>query len=245
MGQQINSYTGRGSVSRYLTAEGQAKANALLFSVKFLKAQFDVLLKPFDLRSSPYVRKQAAYKLAKILTGVTAINALVSMLNNETPEFDPRSTNFERPREPGTESHFDISGGITSLMTLGSRVLWTKHDGEWGHWMKNQNGKWTKLNAGAFGQQTGWDVLIDGLFSNKLDPLFALLRDDLRGSTFEGEPVNASTAITSLLAPIPLMTSQKIKKSEDAGKWLWLMLLEEFGYSVSIPRPQKPKPLKF
>ena len=245
MGQQINSYTGRGSVSRYLTAEGQAKANALLFSVKFLKAQFDVLLKPFDLRSSPYVRKQAAYKLAKILTGVTAINALVSMLNNETPEFDPRSTNFERPRVPGTESHFDISGGITSLMTLGSRVLWTKHDGEWGHWMKNQNGKWTKLNAGAFGQQTGWDVLIDGLFSNKLDPLFALLRDDLRGSTFEGEPVNASTAITSLLAPIPLMTSQKIKKSEDAGKWLWLMLLEEFGYSVSIPRPQKPKPLKF
>lgn len=245
MGQQINSYTGRGNVSKYLTAEGQARANAILFSVKFIKSQFDVLLKPFDPKSSPYVRKQAAYKLAKVLAGVSAINVLVSMLNNETPEFDPRSTNFQRPKVPGTESRFDISGGLTSLMTLGSRVLWTKHDGEWGHWMENQNGKWTKLNAGAFGQQTGWDVLIDGLFSNKLDPLFALLRDDLRGSNFEGDPITASTALTSLLAPIPLTVGRQISKSQDAGKLLWLMILEEFGYSVSTPRPKKPKPIKF
>ena len=245
MGKQINSYTGRGSVSKYLTREGQALANSLLFSVKFLKGQFDILLKPFDFRTDPYVRKQAAYKLAKVMTGVTAINVLVGMLNNETPEFDPRSTSFLRPRVPGTQSRFDISGGTTSLMTLGSRVLWTKHDGKWGHWMQSQTGKWTMLNAGAFGQYTGWDVVIDGLFSNKLDPLFALLRDDLRGTTFEGEPVNAASAITALLAPIPVTVGKGISKSEDAGKWVWLMILEELGYSVSTPRPQKPKPIKF
>lgn len=244
-GQQINSLTGRGSINKYITPEGQVLANNVLFSIKFLKSQFDVLLKPFDRNLDPFVRKQAATNLVKIIGGVAAINIIANAFQGDS-EFDPRGTNFMKPRVPGTSATIDISGGLASLVTLAARtIIPTKHNGKWGLWSKDQNGVFLDLTGGKFGQQNGWDTLIDGLFSNKLSPMLGLVRDVLRGQNFSGDKVTITSAITGLITPLPIEIGAQIKKSREAGNWMWLMLLEELGLNTSVPKPPKVKASSF
>ena len=245
-GKQINSVTGRGSLNKYFTPEGQKAWNNVVFSGKFLKSQFDVLLDPFNRNLDPFVRKQAALNLTKILAGVAAINVLSSVFQKNGSEPDPRATNFARPRVPLTNAHVDISGGLTSLMTLASRtIIPTKHDGQWGLWSKSSTGNWTNLIAGKYGQQTGWDTLIDGLFSNKLSPLFGLARDVLRGQNFSGNKVTPISALQSLIVPGPIQIGNQLKNSQDGANYLWLMLLEELGFGVSSNKKLEPKKSTF
>ena len=231
IGSGINSLTGRGDIN-WFTPKGQKIVNAALFSVKFAASQWHTLFDPLNWRLDPVARKLAAKRLAKISVGVTAINLLMNGLQGEDTNWDPRGTNFMRPALPGTDRRLDISGGLTSLITLLSRTLMpTKHNGKLGLWMKNSKGKWTQLNAGTFGQYDGWEMLVDGLFGNKLAPIFALFKDAARGRNFDNEKVTFWNGLKSLTVPISPEQLFDFINEDGVGIGAWVFLMEMMGFS--------------
>jgi hypothetical protein len=100
MGKLVNSLTGRGNLG---AAEGTKVAsvhlNNIFFSVRFLKSNIDTLTAhQLQKDVTPFVRKQAALNLLKIVSGTAAVLGIANALKPGSVEFDPRSSNFVRLR---------------------------------------------------------------------------------------------------------------------------------------------------
>ena len=97
LGKLVNSMTGRGSIGK---AEAVSREiNALFFSIKFLKSNFDTLTSHLtDETMSPYAKKEAAKNLAKIVAGTASVLYLSSQLIPGSVEWDPRSPDFGKIR---------------------------------------------------------------------------------------------------------------------------------------------------
>ena len=187
IGQVINSLTGRGKISMF-TPSGQKFVNASIFSIKFLKSQFDILTQPFNKELSPFARKQAATNLLKIVGSVAAINTIANFLSPGSAERDPRSSGFGKIKVGSTR--IDTTGGLASVLTFASRLTPTIHNGEWGFWSKNPvTGKFTNLTAGKYGQTTALDIF-ENFWEGKLSPLAGLVRDVWKGENFDKEKVS-------------------------------------------------------
>ena len=240
-GQVVNSLTGRGKISMF-TPSGQKFVNASIFSIKFLKSQFDVLTQPFNRNLSPFARKQAATNLLKIVGSVAAINTIANLLTPGSAEKDPRSSGFLRIKIGGTR--IDTTGGLASVLTVASRLTPTIHNGKWGFWSKNPvTGQFTDLTSGKYGQSTALDIL-ENFWEGKLSPLAGLFRDVWKGTNYEREKVTIQNAITNLVTPLSIQNFQQIMDSPDSDKILMLMIMEGLGFSTVTYKP-KPKPLKF
>ena len=237
LGQMVNSLTGRGKIKMF-TPEGQKFINASVFSIKYLKSQFDVLTQPFNRNIDPFVRKQAAINLMKIAGGIAAINTIANLLQPGSAEKDPRSTAFGKIKFGNTL--IDTTGGLASVVSLASRITPTIHNGKWGFWSKSRTGVWTDLTAGKYGQQSALDIF-ESFWEGKLSPLAGLVRDVWKGSNFDGQKVTIKNALSNLVQPLSVQQFQEIMASKDADKVLMLMILEGLGFGVSVPFKQKPK----
>jgi len=227
-GKLVSSMTGRGDIGR-LEAVGK-EMNALMFSVKFLRSNFDTLTAHlFDKTMTKEAKITAVKSTLRIAASVTALLSVADMLGYDV-EWDPRSS---RSGQICRKNHcYDITGGMRGLVTLGARIFPTMHDGEWGFWTKSgSTGKWTKMSSGNFGEQTALDTF-ENFIEGKLSPTFAMLRDIYRGQNFEGEKPNISNSMLGLITPISAeQFIEELQKGND--DILMAMLAEGMGISIT------------
>lgn len=234
MGHLIGSFTGRGSLE--MTAKQQRQINVLLFSIKFMKSNVDTLTAhKFDPKATKFTKSEARKNLLSMVSTIAAVLTIAKLIDPESVDEDPRSTNSGKVKIFG---HWvDITGGMASFVRLVSRtIIPTRHNGEWGLWQKSSTGKWTNLTAGSFGQQDAFDVLVDGLFSNKLSPIAGMMRDALRGEHFGGEPFTTKGAVENLITPLSIQNYEQLKDDPTSSFILGSVILEGLGLSTSTYR---------
>lgn len=228
-GKFVSAMTGRGDLGK---AEAVAKeANALFFSIKFLKSNFDTLTAHyFDKTMTPEAKKTAALATAKIAAHIGAILGIAKMINPDSVDFDPRSTRFGQIKI-GQHS-YDITGGMRGFITLASRIVPTYHNGEWGFWTKSAStGKYTKMSQGDYGEQTALDTF-QQFFEGKLSPTAGLIRDIWKGQNFEGEKPGFVNSLIGLTVPISATTLiDELKKGND--DIVLAMIAEGLGFSAT------------
>lgn len=239
IGMLVNSMTGRGNIGRLNTIGKEI--NAAVFSIKFLKSNLDTLTAHrlgYGVPEGPgraFVRRQAAYNLAKIVAGTSAILFTANQLWPGSVNWDPRSTDFGKIRIG--KHTIDVTGGMGSIATLASRITPTQHKGKWGFWYQSKSGAWTDLTKGDFGQQDAVDV-IDNFWQGKLSPIAGVARDVWRGEDFDGNKPTPESVAVGLGTPIPLQNVQQLREP-DMAKALSLLLLDNLGFSVSTDRTKK------
>jgi hypothetical protein len=232
IGKLVNSLTGRGNLGRAEPAAGVI--NNLFFSPRLLKAHIDTLFQPVTgAGGSNFVRKQAAVNLLKIIAGTAAILATAKALKKDSVDFDPRSADFGKIRIRDTR--FDVSGGMSSLVTLASRLI--THSTK-----SSTTGKISDLNSGDFGAQTGTDVVYN-FFENKLSPVASVVKDILKGQDFNGNKPTVKGELSNLFIPLPATTFIELKKNKNSANILASMIADALGIAVNTysPKPTKSK----
>lgn len=236
IGNLVNSMTGRGNIGR-LNVFGK-ETNVALFSVKFLKSNFDTLTAHLlDKKATAFTKRQSAKNLLRIVASIATILALAKANDDDSVELDPRSTSFARLKIG--KNRFDISGGMSSLVTLASRLVPSKHNGEWGIWSKTSTGNFTNLYEPDYGGRTAMDVFWD-FWEGKLSPVAGVLRDLWKGEHFGGEKPSPKSIAKNLTVPISIqqlqdMLNDKATTGNSGTMILTAMILEGLGISVSTP----------
>ena len=239
LGRLVSSMTGRGSLGKF---EGVSKElNILLFSAKFFKSNFDTLTAHMTdpkVRLNKVARKEAASSLARIVATTSLILMLAKMFDPDSVDEDPRSTNFGKIKI--FNKWTDITGGMAALARLAIRIMPTYHDGVWGQWQKSSTGNWTNLREGGYGQGDAWDLLLDGVFNNKLSPIAQLFKSAITGEFFSGEEFSVPMAIYKSTVPLTIQSTYDFMNDPTADFVLGTMLFEGLGFSVtSYPEPNE------
>lgn len=240
IGKLVNSMTGRGAIGRLETV-GQ-EVNSLFFSLKLLKSNWDTLTAhQFQKGVTPFVRKQAAMNLVKIIGGVAGVYFMARKAGYE-PELDPRSSKFGQIKVRGT--WFNVTGGMNSIATLAARMVPTRHNGQWGFWRRDANGKFVKLGTDKFGSKDPLDVAED-FTEGKFAPLPAFLRDYYRGRDFQGRPtrlrdsmIPTLSSFASAAAPIGIQNFSETMSNPDAAPLLATTILDGLGIGATTPPPK-------
>jgi hypothetical protein len=243
IGKLINSITGRGDLGS-LEKIGK-EVNNVFFSPKLLKSHIDTLtahtIKGIGEESiSKFARKRAAVNLAKIVAGTTVMLGIASAIDPDSVDWDPRSSNFGKIKVGNTR--FDVSGGMSSIVTLASRILPTKDEnGYWGQFSKSSSsGKLSKINSGEFGSMTALDVVVN-FGSNKLSPMSRLVLDLIQQKDFNDQPITIGGEIKSLLLPLPINTYSELKKDPNSANLLLAIIADGMGISTNTYGSMKPK----
>jgi hypothetical protein len=231
LAQVIGSATGRGQLPRGVSAP----LSTVLFSPRWLKSRFDILLNPIT-KTGP-ARVEAAKSLGRVL-GVTVSIAGLAKASGMDVEFDPRSSDFLKVKVGNTR--FDFSGGLAPIITLLSRLgtLSTK---------SSSTDKVNSLTSGAYGAQSGMDVLVN-FFTNRTSPVAGVVRDILRGRDFEGNDVKLDDPdfIKYLAHQLltPLLVSDvwdAFQDSSDGMAGILSIPASLFGVGVSTQAPKQQK----
>jgi hypothetical protein len=236
IGSLVNSMTGRGSIGK--VAVMGKEINAALFSVRFLKSNVDTLtMHLVDPKATPFVKKEAALNMVKIIGSVAALETAAGMLWPGSVEPDPRSSNFGKIKI-GNRT-FDLTGGASSIITLAARILPTLHNGQLGFWSKSPTtGKMTQLNLNKYGANTALDVF-ENFCESKLAPVAGLVRDIWKGQTYSGDPVTFESSVKDLVTPLSIQTFEQLIKDPDKSNLLGTMILEGLGINVNVFLPSK------
>jgi len=227
-GKLVNSMTGRGDIGK-LGAFGK-EVNILLFSAKYLKSSVETFTMPLDSNLDPAVRKQAAVNLMRVIAGIASILAIAKMLDPESVELDPRSSDFGKIIVGKTR--FNITGGMGSLVTLAARLVPTSHNGKFSLWSKSVGGNYQDLTSGEYGQRNAMDVMW-GFFENKASPVAGVVRDVWKGQTFDFEKPTVLGELKNLTVPISLNTYKELMEDKENSPVLAGMLMETLGIGVS------------
>lgn len=233
IGHLVGSLTGRGELPLGLTqTRRQAEiTNVVFFSIKFLASNFNTLTAHLlDPKANAFVKKEAAKNLLSIVATLGSVLTIAKMIDFNSIDEDPRSTNFGRVKIFGHWT--DLTGGVGALVTLASRTLVPSyHNGELGLWSKSSSGKYTNLLEQGYGKRTPVDVLFD-FFQGRLSPVAGLVRDFFKQRTFDGDPFTLKTALENL-KPMSIQDLEKLLKDPDSSSILGSMILTGLGFSVS------------
>lgn len=246
-GNLVGSMTGRGRLPGDLEAASKT-INALLFSVKFLKSNYDMLVAPVKglvgeltdatgiTKSNPgevFARRQAATSSLKIITTMAAVYTLANLLHPGSAQLDPTNTNFGKIKIG--DNYFDITGKMGSLAVLAARIATGKYT--------SASGKVTDLYNPKYGQSNALDVLSDFMY-NRASPAAGIVIDALRGQTYQGtKPTIGGEALKSV-TPIPIQQFEQLQQTdEDTANKLGAMILDSLGAAVTQPyvKPKKKK----
>lgn len=239
MGHLVGSLTGRGNLGSF--EQASKDINIYFFSIKFLKSNLDTITAGVTnqkIRSNPVARKEAAKSLISIVASLSVILTTAKIIDPESVEEDPRSTNFGKIKVFGKWT--DITGGMAGLVRLASYIIPSSHDGKVSLWKKSSSGEYIDLLEGKYGQQNAFDLLIDGLISNKLSPIAGLFRDAWKGEFFGGQPFTTGGAVKNIVTPISIQNFQDLENDPSATFVLGSMIFEGLGFSVnSYPESNK------
>jgi hypothetical protein len=238
IGDLINSMTGRGNIGR-LSMLGEP-INAAFFSIRFFKSNWDTLTAHtlgFGIEAGParsFVRRQAALNLLSIIATMATILLIADTIDDDTVEWDPRSSNFAKIKIGNTR--FDISGGMGSLAVLAARMATGS--------TKNTKGKVRSLTGGKFGSRNRLDVLED-FAEGKASPLAGKFLDWARGTDFAGEKLTYTGQALGLITPIGASTAYEAAQDPNAAPLLAVMMADALGFGASTyssKRERRPAP---
>lgn len=228
-GHLVGSLTGRGSLGKATPLSKEL--NFVLWSARFFKSNIDTLTAhQFDPQATQFTKSEARKNLASIVAHVAGIMLIAGILDPDSVDPDPRSTNFGKIKVFG--KWIDITGSMRSIAIMAARLMPTRRNGEWGIWSKSSTGNWTNLTAGEYGQRDAVDVLMDTVFLNKLAPFGSIMRDFYRGEMFGGDPFDIKKSITNSATPLSIQNINDVK-DESAEVILAVAISEFFGLSVS------------
>lgn len=229
IGKMVNALTGRGYLGKLADKGG---TNAVFFSPKFYKSQFDFLTAhQFQKDVTPFVRKQAAMNLLKSVSATAGILAAANFVAPGSVNFDPRSSNFGKITIDGIS--FDVTGGAGSMITLAARLLSNS--------TMTSKGKVEPLNTGAFGAQTTGDV-IENFAQNKLSPAASVAYDLISRSTFNGDKPTVASEGMQLAAPFPVENIAEMAPQKGAADAVLAEIADALGLYETIPElPKKAK----
>ena len=239
LGRLVSSMTGRGSIGKF--APASKEINVILFSIRFVKSNFDTLTAHMTdpvVRKNKVARKEASQSLLRIIATTSLILMIAKMFNPDDVDEDPRSANFGKIRI--FNKWTDITGGMGALVRLAFRIMPSYHDGQWGQWSKSSTGNWTNLREGGFGSSDAWDLLVNDLFNNKLSPVAQLFKGAITGEFFGGEKFTPSKAIYQGTVPLSIQSLNEFMNDPTAEFVLGSMIFEGLGFSVSsYPEPNE------
>jgi hypothetical protein len=225
LGTLVNSMTGRGAVK---LLPGQSKLiNATIFSIRYLKSNFDVLTAhAFDKKVGSFARKKAAQNILKVIGAIGSILAIAKLLDPDSVELDPRSSNFGKIMVGRKrEIKINVSLGMGAIITLAARIFpFTTHNGKFSNWIKNSRGRYVDLRAGKYGIGDASTVLFD-FFKGKAAPLSRLLLNYWKGSNFQGEKFTARKATQEMVTPIPVENLFDLAKTSAGEKPILFAIL--------------------
>jgi hypothetical protein len=228
IGKLINSLTGRGHLGKF---EGTAAdtLNNVFFSARFLKSNIDTLTAhQLQKGVTPFVRKQAALNLVKVISGTAAILTIANALKPGSVEFDPRSSNFGKIKVGHTT--FDVTGGMSSIAVLAAQLI--KQSTK-----SSTTGIVSKLNSG-YGSKTGMDV-VNNFFENKLSPAASVVKDLIKQQDFNGNKPSVKGEATNLLVPLPFTTAAQTKSDPHAANALLTSIADGLGIASSTNTPSR------
>lgn len=230
IGNLVNSLTARGHLGAVEPAANVV--NVAFFSPRKLKSDLDFLTAhQLEEGVTPFVRKQAAINLVKVVTGTATILALADAVAPGSVEWDPRSADFGKIRVGNTR--FDMTGGMSSIVTLASRLATMSSK-------SSTTGRVSEVNSGKFGAATGTD-LVYNFFENKLSPAAGVVRNLLEGKTPAGDTPTLLDEAATLVTPLPVKNAIELYGDPKSAGVLLGVLADALGISTNT-YGKKPKP---
>ncbi len=250
LGQVINSMTGRGKVN---LTPGQSRAiNVTVFSIKYVKANLDILLAPVDYAGrkllgnmpaeSEFARKTAAKNCLKVIGVISGVMAVAKMLDEDSVELDPRSSNFGKIMVgPKHDISVNITAGMGSLVTLASRIIPTIHNGKWGMWSKNSKGRYYNAWKGDYGKPTPVDF-VSNYLTGKASPIARIFLDMWKGKNYQGQKITVGGELTGAITPISAQNLYQLAQSsanEDIILYAILAGLDLLGVNINVKQKRR------
>jgi len=225
IGTLVGEMTGRGSLNSQ-----NSITNSLLFSPKFLKANFDGLtLHAFDKNATAFTRKEAAKNLAGIVGTTAAALALANKFHPGSVEFDPRSTHFGKIKIG--QNWVDITGGKGAILTLAARLASGK--------TKTSSGNINEIYTNKYGAQNAFDVTTD-FFAGKFAPAPAIFRDIAKQDTYQGTKPTVKGEIAGSTVPLSIQNYNQMNDQSNASRLAGL-IADGLGFSVTQPNNNNAK----
>lgn len=233
IGKLINSLTGRGSLGKAEPIGNMV--NNVFFSPRFLISNINTVTHALGVdvaggKITPFARKQAAKNLLKIITGTSAIITVANAVHPGSVELDPRSSDFGKIKVGHTR--FDVTGGSSSIFTLAARLA-PVLIGKAPETKSTTTGQITKLNSGAYGSQTGMD-LINNFFDNKLSPVASVVRDVMKGQNQNtGTKPTIGNETSNLFTPLGIQNYEQMKNDPKAANTLMTAIIDGLGINAN------------
>lgn len=223
IGKLVNALTSRGHLGKLEPVANVT--NNVFFSPRNWKANFDFLTAHnFQKHTSPFVRKQAAINLFKMIVFTAIVLGIANTFDDDAVDWDPRSANFGTIKVGN--SRFNVSGGFGSMVTLASRFLtWSTKS--------STTGNITDLNSGKWGSATVGDVVLT-YTGNKLSPVAGTLKEMfLTGKDFDGNPPTFSGSAYNLLMPLGIASDIEAYQDPQAADMLAVAIADFLGIAVN------------
>jgi len=225
IGSLVNALTGRGEIER-MAGKRPGVVNNAAFSLRLLKGDFDTLTAHvFDHRATPFVRREAAKNLMRIIVAQALILALADLIDDDAVEWDPRSADAFKIRVGNTR--FDVGGGVGVMIRLAARLapLILNKEAK----IKTGSGKLVKINSGEYGKRTGLD-LFEEFLENKAAPGMSVFMAHLQGTyRFTDEKPSVAGDIRELYLPLSLDNLRELHDDEESANIMVAALLDAYG----------------
>lgn len=225
--------TGLGIVANTLTGRGKLGSlepsanfiNNVLFSPRLLKSNIDSLTGSLSEYKNlgKLAKKEAALNTLKIISGIAAVMVIAKAYNKDSVEEDPRSSDFGKIRVGDTR--FDISGGMSSIAVLASRLATMSSK-------SSVNKTVSPINSDKFGATTGSDVVYN-FFENKLSPAASIIKDILNNKDFQGNKPTVLNEAKNLLMPLGATNYLELKNNPNSANILAAMIADELGIGTN------------
>ncbi len=237
LGKMVGDLTGRAELGK--TGAIAKEVNALFFSIRFLKSNFDTLLSPVKLgkvilegdKPKIYAQRQAAGNLLQIVTSIAAIGTIANVLQPGSFESNPDSTNFGKIKINGV--WHDITGGMGSIAVLASRMI---PDSNGHFWVIDSKGKKTELYKG-YKPSTILSIAEDFMLG-KLSPIAGVARDIANQRDYQGRVPTPETITKGVVTPFTVQLAEKLKDRDFADNLLTL-ILDGIGFGANVPSKKK------
>ena len=223
IGKLVNSLTSRGHLGKLEPVA--TTINNVFFSPRNWKANIDfITAHQFQKQVSPFVRKQAAMNMIKMIVFTAIVLAVAKAADDDAVDWDPRSANFGNIKVGN--SRFNVSGGFGSIVTLASRFLsWSTKS--------STTGNITPLNTGKWGGMTVGDV-VGNYSENKLSPIASVFKEIfLTNEDFEGNKPTFGGEAYNLLMPLGIASDIEAYHDPQAADMLAVAIADFLGIAVN------------